>query len=137
MGSTQILLLVLVTIVVGLAVILAVYMFNENAASANLDRVCGFLAELGSQAQVHYTQPIWMDGGSHSFERLTANAQGMAYLTNNPVLDIGTFSILVAGTSTSVTLQGVGVEDGDKDGTNCTVTCEVFADSMHTVIVNR
>jgi hypothetical protein len=137
MGSQQLLLLVLIVIVVSLAVMLAIYMFNDNAASANLDRVCGFLTELAASAQKHYTRPIWMDGGSHSFSRLTADAQGIAFLTNKPELAIGTFSILVSGTDTKVTLQGIGVEDGDKDGIDCTVTCDVYADSIRTVIVNR
>ena len=82
MGSQQLMLLVLIVIVVSIAVMMAIYLFNDNAASANLDRVCGFLMELGGSAQKHYIQPIWMDGGSHSFARLTANSVGMAYLTN-------------------------------------------------------
>ncbi len=122
MSQTQILLLVLISILVGIAVIMAVNIFTENAASANLDRVTAFLVVLGAKSQKHYRVPAWLGGGGHSFYKLTANAQGIAFLTNIPETIIGTFSILIAGTDSKVTLQGIGVEDGD---------------SMHTVVLNR
>ena len=129
--------MVLVLLLVGVAIIVAVYLFDESAAAANLDRVTEFLMELGGRAQMYYRTPVWLDGGGHSFANLTADDQGMARLTNSPVNEYGTFSILVAGTATQITLQGVGVEDGDRDGTNCTASLQVFPDSMAMTIVNR
>lgn len=137
MGSTQLLLLVLVLIIVSLAIFLSVDSYNDNAASANLDRVTAFLVELGIRAQKYYQTPVWLGGGGRSFSGITADDQGMAILTNVPTSDIGTFTVIMAGTATQVTLQGIGVEDGDRDGTNCTATCQVFSDSMATTILNR
>ena len=51
--------------------------------------------------------------------------------------EFGTFSVSVAGTANQVTLKGVGVEDGDRDGVNCTLECQAFPDSMVTIIINR
>jgi hypothetical protein len=137
MGQTQLLLLVLVLLLVGIAIIVAVSIFNEQAASANLDQLSRFIVNLGARAQKHYRTPQWLDGGGHSFVKLTATPAGIAFLTQMPDNEYGTFSISVAGNATQVTLKGVGVEDGDRDGTNCTVECQVFADSMSTTIVNR
>lgn len=137
MGSNQVLLLVLVTVIIGIAIILAVNMFNENAASANLDRITFFLTELGGRAQKYYRTPIWLAGGGHSFSGITADAQGIALLTSISQTEDGQFTVLTAGNDTQVTLQGVGIEDGDQDGTKCTVTIQVFADSVSLSIVNR
>jgi len=136
-GSTQLLLLVLVLIIIGLAIVIAVNLYNENAAAANLDRVTAFLLELGVRAQQYYRTPIWLGGGGHSFSGITADAQGIELLTSIPDNEIGTFSVSVAGDATQVTIMGIGIEDGDKDGSNCTATCQVFPDSMQTTIVNR
>ena len=137
MGQTQILMLVLVMVLVGIAIMMAVFIFNENIASANLDNVTEHLLVLASNAQRHYRLPISMNGGGHSFNRLTANPQGMLLLTTSPTTEAGTFSVSVAGDDSKVTLQGVGIEDGDDDGTDCTVTCEVYMDSVYAIVVNR
>lgn len=137
MGSTQLLLLVLVLILVGVAITLAVGIFNENAASSNLDRLTEYLLELGARAQKYYRTPVWLAGGGRSFMNLTADDQGIALLTRAPINMNGTFTVLVAGTDTKVTLQGVGVEDGDRNGTNCMATIEVFADSMNLTVLDR
>jgi hypothetical protein len=137
MASSQMLLLVLVLLLIGIAIMMAVSIFQDQTASANLDKVTAFLSELGSRAQKHYRMPEWLGGGGHSFQKLTATPAGLAILTNIPDNEIGIFSISVAGTATQVTIEGVGVEDGDGDGVYCTAKCQVFADSMVTTILNR
>ncbi|MCX6641211.1 MAG: hypothetical protein NTW14_12170 [bacterium] len=129
--------MVLVLILVGVAIMAAVSAFNENLASANLDRVSVNLCDLGMRAQKYYRTPAWLSGGGNSFSGLTATAQGMTILTNRPINDDGAFSILTAGNDTRVTLQGVGVTDGDKDGQNVTMTLDVYPDSMVAAIISR
>jgi hypothetical protein len=136
-GQNQLLLIVLSVIIVGIAILVAINLFHENAASANLDQISYFAMELGTRAQKYYRTPIWLGGGGHSFSGLTADAQGLAQLTNIPQNEHGTFSISTAGNDAQVALQGIGVEDGDGDGTDCTVTLQVFADSMSLSITNR
>jgi hypothetical protein len=94
-------------------------MFNDQAASRDMAAVTADLINLASRAQQHYLRPDFMGGGS--FFLLTANVAGLAYLTNQPTNENGTYSISTAGNATSVTIKGVGIEDGDGDGTNCTV----------------
>jgi hypothetical protein len=131
------LMIVLAIIIIGLSIFLAVRMFDENAASANLDRMTSILVELGTRAQKYYRTPAFMNGGGSSFVGITADAQGLALLTNVPVSEDGSFNVLVAGTDADVTLQGVGVEDGDGDGVNCTATLRVSDDDMLMTILNR
>lgn len=137
MGQQQLLLIVLSVIIVGIAVVVGINMFNEQSASANQDAMTLDLVNLGSRAQQHYRRPTAMGGGGGSFILLTANAAGLAYLTTQPTNENGTYSISTAGTATSVTVQGVGKVDGDGDGTNCTVQVQVWADSIAVTVVNR
>jgi hypothetical protein len=137
MGSTQMLMLVLVLIIIAIAIFIAVRLFEDQAASANLERMTLLLTELGSRAQKYYHVPRYMAGGSNSFVGITADDQGLKLLTGQPVNAEGSYSVLIAGTATEVTLQGVGVEDGDRDGINCTAVLHVTANDMQLTIVNR
>lgn len=137
MGQQQLLLIVLSVIIVGIAVVVGINMFNDQAASSNLDAVTADLMNLASRAQQHYRRPTAMGGGGGSFALLTANAAGLAYLTTQPTNENGTYSISTAGNATSVTVQGIGISDGDKDGTNCTARVQVWDDSVALTVVNR
>ncbi|RJP76416.1 MAG: hypothetical protein C4524_10080 [Candidatus Zixiibacteriota bacterium] len=137
MGSMQLLLIVLGAIIIGIAVLVALGAFSHSVAENNLDRVTEYLMELGVRAQKYYQMPAWLSGGGHSFIGLTADPAGIEKLTNISANGYGTFSILVAGNTTEVTLQGVGTEDGDRDGTNCTATLRVLSNNMIMTIVNR
>jgi Tfp pilus assembly protein PilE len=137
MGQQQLLLIVLSVIIVGIAVVVGINMFNDQAASSNLDAVTADLVNLASRAQQHFRRPTAMGGGGGSFALLTNNAAGLAYLTTQPTNDNGTYSISTAGNATSVTLQGVGVEDGDGDGVNCTARIQVWADSVALSVISR
>jgi len=128
---------VLVVMVVGIAIVLAGNIFQQKAAEANFDSVSVFLTELGVQAQKYYRTPVWLGGGGSSFVGLTANSEGIAHLTNFPVNDNGTFTILVAGSDTQVILQGVGTEDGDNDGSYCTMNLVVSSSDMTMTIISR
>jgi Tfp pilus assembly protein PilE len=137
MGQQQLLLIVLSVIIVGIAVVVGINMFNDQAANSNLDSVTADLMNLASRAQQHYRRPTAMGGGGGSFALLTANAAGLAYLTTQPNNENGTYTISTAGNATSVTVQGVGKTDGDGDGTNCTATVQVFDDSTFLSVANR
>jgi len=137
MGQQQLLLIVLSVIIVGIAVVVGIQMFSASAASSNLEAVTSDLLNLASRAQQYYVKPTGLGGGGNSFAGLSADASGMAKLTARSTNDNGTYTISTAGNATSVTLQGVGTQDGDGDGTNCTVQVTVFPDSLATTIVNR
>lgn len=137
MGQQQLLLIVLSVIIVGIAVVVGINMFNDQAASSNLDAVTADLINLASRAQQHFRRPTAMGGGGGSFALLTADASGMAFLTTQPTNENGAYTISTAGNATSVALTGVGTEDGDKNGTNCTAIVTVWADSISVSVNDR
>ena len=132
MGQQQLLLIVLSVIIVGIAVVVGINMFGASAASANLEAVTSDLLNLSARAQQYYVKPAGMGGGGNSFVGIAI--EDLSPKASN---DNGTYSIKTAGTATKVVLKGIGVQDGDGDGTNCTVSIEVFADSIATTIDNR
>jgi hypothetical protein len=137
MGQQQLLLILFSVILCGLAVVFGITMFSASAASANLEAITNDLIALASRARQFYLKPVSLGGGGNSFSGLSADATGMAQLTKRTTNENGTYSISTAGNAASVTLQGVGKNDGDGDGTNCTVQVTVFDDSLATVIISR
>ncbi len=137
MGQQQLLLILFSVIISGLAIVFGITMFSASAASANLEAVTNELIVLASRAQQYYLKPVSLGGGGNSFSGLSADGSGIAKLTKSASNENGTFSVSTAGNATSVTLQGVGKNDGDGDGTNCTVQVTVFNDSLTTAIVSR
>ena len=67
MGQQQLLLIVLGVIVVGIAVVVGINLFNANAVSSNRDGVVSDLNNLGAMAQQFYKKPTSMGGGSNTF----------------------------------------------------------------------
>jgi len=137
MGQQQVLLVVLTVIIVGIAIVVGTQMFQDQAADSNLDAVCMDLVSLAWKAQQHYRRPLSMGGGGESFQLLTANAAGLAYLTTQPSNGNGTYSITTAGNNVSVTLQGIGTLDGDSDGIAASAQIQVWADSTVLTVLNR
>src|SRR5208283_4557314 len=110
MGSQQLLLIILGLIIVGVAVVVGIGMFQDNALDHNRAMVIADLKTLASKAQHYYARPQTMGGGNNSFVGLTADARGIGMLagvafTNNVN---GTYTIMSDGTTTEVDIQGVG-----------------------------
>lgn len=135
MGQQQLLLIILGVIVVGIAVAVGITMFTDNAVSANKDAVTNDLVNLASRAQQYYRRPAALGGGQGSFVGLTADGPGLAKLTSKATNSNGTYSILTAGTATSVVLQGIGTEKGS-DGNLLKIQMSVFADSTNVTFTN-
>ena len=134
MGQQQLLLLVLAVIIVGIAIVVGITMFNAQAASANLDAVTNDLMDLGSRAQQYYIRPLSMGGGGGSFTNLEIGhlwpaVVGATQVTN----DNGTYTTTTGGQT--ITITGVGTQDGDKDLTPCTATATVDSNAAITIAV--
>jgi len=71
MGQQQLLLVILVTIVVGIATVLAINIFGTSAEQANEDMVRQDIASIASGAQSWYIKPAMLGGGSNTFDGLT------------------------------------------------------------------
>jgi Tfp pilus assembly protein PilE len=134
MGQQQLLLIILGVIVVGIAVAVGITMFTDSAVSANRDAVTNDLVNLAARAQQFYRRPTALGGGGNSFAGLTANAAGLAKLTNRASNANGTYAIKIAGTTNRVVIEGKGTE---MNGTN-PVTMQIIvknadADSVVTI----
>ena len=67
MGQQQLLLIVLGVIIVGIAVVVGINLFNANAEEAAKDGVVSDNTNLGAMAQQFYKKPLSMGGGGNSF----------------------------------------------------------------------
>ncbi len=112
MGQQQLLLIILGLIIIGVAVVVGVGMFQDNAVDHNRALVIADLKILGAKAQHYYTRPMIMGGGNKSFVGLIADEArlgiGMLAATKYTDNANGKYSIKEDGTETSVTLVGVG-----------------------------
>ena len=132
MGQQQLLLLVLAVIIVGIAIVVGISMFNAQAASANLDGVTNDLMNLGSRAQQYYIRPESMAGGGGDFDDLTIED-----LTTDDDNENGLYT-LISGAGQLAVIQGVGRQDGDDNGNPCRARVSAFAnDSLDVVIWDR
>lgn len=68
MGQQQLLLIVLGVIIVGIAVVVGINLFNANAEESAKDGVVSDCTNLGAMAQQYYKKPLSMGGGGNSFD---------------------------------------------------------------------
>lgn len=80
MGQQQLLLVILVTIIVGIATVVAINTFGAAADNANVDAVRNDMAAIASSSQAYYMKPTMLAGGGRTFNGLTF--QGMAFPYN-------------------------------------------------------
>jgi len=71
MGQQQLLLVILVTIIVGIATVVAINTFSSAADSANLDAVRQDVATIAASAQGYYMKPDMLGGGGQDFTNIT------------------------------------------------------------------
>jgi hypothetical protein len=134
MGQQQLLLIILGVIVVGIAVVVGITMFQDNAVSANRDAVTNDLVNLGARAQQFYRRPTSLGGGQNSFtllgsdmSKLVNGATAASWINPN-----GTYTL--TGGDQEITLTGTGTEK--VSGNLVQVTCLVKPDSLSTTVVH-
>jgi hypothetical protein len=127
MGQQQLLLLILAAIIVGIAIVMGINMFGENAVQANQDAVTQDVLTIASRAQGWYRRPAAMGGGGRSFVGLT-----LAKLNFDVTNDNGSYALSGIGAG-QVTVTGTGTEDGDSDNQALQVQITVFSDSVGTM----
>ena len=106
MGQQQLLLIVLGVIVVGIAVVVGINLFNANAVSSNRDGVVSDLNNLGAMAQQFYKKPISMGGGGNTFT-------GFALPTQLDTTANGSYTAGFVVAAQQVTIVGLGTEVND------------------------
>jgi hypothetical protein len=78
MGQQQLLLIVLGVIVVGIAVVVGINLFNANAESSTQDSIVSQGTNIGAMAQQYYKKPVSMGGGGNSFTPTATGATDFA-----------------------------------------------------------
>ncbi|MEQ9090540.1 MAG: hypothetical protein RIE52_05585 [Balneola sp.] len=73
MGQQQVLLILLVTVIVGIATILAINTMSNTLQQNNIDVVRVDLSVIAAQMQAYYQKPRALGGGNKSFEGVSFN----------------------------------------------------------------
>ncbi|MDP4115147.1 MAG: hypothetical protein Q8903_03385 [Bacteroidota bacterium] len=118
MGQQQLLLIVLGVIVVGIAIVVGINLFNSNAVESNRNAIVADLNNLAAKAIQYYKTPTAMGGGGNSFVGYVIPT-GLGSTAN------GTFTISTAGTDAAIVFTGVGTEKGNDGSSNVTYTCTI------------
>ena len=100
MGQQQLLLIVLGVIVVGIAVVVGINLFNANAVSSNRDGVVSDLNNLGAMAQQYYKKPASMGGGGNTFTGWSVPTQLDTTANGFYVATVAAQSVIIVGTGT-------------------------------------
>jgi hypothetical protein len=126
MGQQQLLLVILVTIIVGIATVVAINTFGSAADSANVDAVRNDVAAIASSAQGFYMKPTMLGGGGRDFSSFTFEGVAVPGEITNPGTDTiianenGTYEI-TGSDATSVTITATPASiDGYSRGTSGT-----------------
>lgn len=117
MGQQQLLLIVLGVIIVGIAIVVGINLFNANAEQSAKDTMVSEGTNLGALAQQYYKKPTAMGGGGNSFVGFSIPPR----LATTPT---GTWTIKGAASSTSIEFTGDPVEY------DWTVTTTAYSDSI-------
>ncbi|WP_138429785.1 hypothetical protein [Fodinibius saliphilus] len=109
MGQQQLLLVILVTIIVGIATVVAINTFSSASDSANLDAVRQDMLSIASSAQQYYMKPQALGGGGNSFTGISIDNLGGvpgdisgSYIVNAN----GTYEIAVTSSGDSLEITG-------------------------------
>lgn len=110
MGQKQILIAILVTLIVGIATVVAVNTFSETAKSANLDAVRNDLITLAASAKTYYLKPVVFGGGGNNFDNISLEGFAVPGTVNEAGDELtnenGTYTI-EASAGDTLTIRGV------------------------------
>ncbi len=129
MGQQQLLLVILVTIIVGIATVVAINTFSAASDSANVDAARQDMLTMASNAQGWFMKPAMMGGGGNAFDDTNGDAitvedicpgtvSGTVCTTENGSYDIQ------SPTETQFTLRGTPATAGGL------LTADVIADDI-------
>ena len=128
MGQQQLLLVILVTIIVGIATVVAINTFGSAADSANVDAVRQDLASMAASAQGYYMKPGAMGGGGNTFDGITFNDisfGGEVIDGQNATNENGDYSIPASITGANFVVTATPASDSTQ-----TIQALVCADDM-------
>jgi hypothetical protein len=112
MGQQQLLLIVLSTVIVGIAIVAGINMFSEGSTQNARLQMENQLMDVAGKANIWRTKPAAMGGGGGSFLNITTGA--LSITPDSTVVDSISFD---GSAGTSVDIVVVGSVDGNGDGT--------------------
>ena len=117
MGQQQLLLIVLGTIIVGMAVVVGINMFTTGAINAERDALLQDVNNIASNSISYWRKPAALGGGARDYTNVSFTKIGFPASNTNGVFVISagsalTFHIKATGSSEGVTVDA----DIDKDG---------------------
>jgi hypothetical protein len=105
MGQQQLLLIVLGVIIVGVAIVAGIAMFNAGAEESAKDELVAQSIVIGSNAQQFYRKPVAMSGGGNTFDQGGIGNAGfvippkmMATANGNYTAAVGPQQVVITGT---------------------------------------
>ena len=107
MGQQQLLLIVLGTIIVGVAVVVGINMFTTGAINAERDALLQDVNNIASAAASYWRKPAALGGGARSFTTVT----DVTVLGADSSNANGTF-VMSANSGTQFTLTATGANEG-------------------------
>lgn len=126
MGQQQLLLIVLGVIVVGIAIVVGINLFQSGAVEANRNAVIADLYHVAHLAEAFHRRPTNFGGGGSSFV-------GFSIPPKNQTTENGTYSISSAAIGL-ITFRGVGTETGDDGSSKIAYTLSVTPTGSGTLI---
>lgn len=134
MGQQQLLLIVLGVIIVGIAVVVGINLFNVSAESSAKDTVVSEATNLGAMALQYYKKPQALGGGGNSFV-------GFGATTGTPHQDISpldtTSSAIYTITPTGTTKCDIIGDPSNPLGYAWKVTVTVTKAGTYTTVINE
>ncbi len=103
MGQQQLLLIVLGVIIVGVAVVVGINLFNANAEQSTKDTVVSEATNIGALAQQFFKKPTAMGGGGNKFVGFNAIVPTLLKTTT-------TATYVITDGDQSCTIKGTPVE---------------------------
>lgn len=146
MGQQQLLLIVLGVIIVGIAVVVGINLFNSSSKDAGRDQVISQLTNLASKAQQYYKKPNSLGGGENKFAGFKIGTTDASSSIGNFDVSTGstapstltavTYGSTVADQDTVVYLVGSGTDKGNDDTNPVKAYTMVTPTHIQTVVLN-
>lgn len=131
MGSQQLLLIILGTVIVGIAVTVGISLFIDHSSATNRDAIANDLVHAASVAQMYRKKPAVQGGGGGSFVGFDLRVVFKEMKNTN-----GTYTVFGAPTDSLIIIEGLGTQPGYDNTQLVKVSIKVLAVSTEVNEVN-
>jgi uncharacterized protein YpmS len=129
MGQQQLLLIALGTIVVGIAIVVGINLFNSHAVNSNRDELISDINAIAVDAQAFYKKPADSGGGGGSFLNWTMPSYFSKY-------ESGKMKYNVKKKKDQIVITATGVYNGNDNKTKVKVRGTISPNDITIAIIN-